>query len=216
MFSQRSNPGISRIVNTCSRDSGAGGACRSVKVIRLSDSERNQAQSLIDSSGKPFSPLVELAGECRIRFRSQILSTQTGVTFWDKDGEAVEMTCGRFQKSSPSLILYVLVGIARVPLVKECVVLTPYVGHTGFSKRRTDVELPEVRNSTTQLWETGGEREAYQGPGWSRISIGLYTGRCVEGGLCLLPSLVAPERVFPESLCVPVVHSFPQVVVEKR
>ena len=69
MFSQRSNPGISRIVNTCSRDSGAGGACRSVKVIRLSDSERNLAQSLIDSSGKPFSPLVELAGECRIRFK---------------------------------------------------------------------------------------------------------------------------------------------------
>ena len=150
VFSQRSNPGISRVVDTCSRDSGAGGACRSIKVIRLSDSERNLAQSLIDSSGKPFSPLVELAGECRIRFRSQIRSTQTGVTFWDKDGEAVEMTCGRFQKSSPSLILYVLVGIARVPLVKECVVLTPYVDHTGFSKRRTGVELPGARKSITQ------------------------------------------------------------------
>ena len=35
----------------------------------------------------------------------------------------------------------------------------------------------------------------------------------VSGGLCLLPSLVAPERVSPESLCVPVVQSFPQVVV---
>ena len=128
-------------------------------------------------------------------------------------GKQRGVTCGKFQKKSPLLILYALIGIVRVPLVKECVILTPYVDHTGLSKRSTNVELPEVRNWTAQLWETRGDRETYPGPGWSRISFGLYTGRCVEGGLCLLPSLVAPERVSPESLCVPVVPSFPQVAV---